>query len=78
MMQAESNPPKLHRRQRRKITELPTSIDGNQGLTRDNSASGLLIVQRCGKLKLCCGRLQVFSEADRLQPVGQPRCCQTH
>ena len=45
MMQAESNPPKLHRRQRRKFTELPTSIDGNQGLTRDISASGLFIVQ---------------------------------
>ena len=45
MMQAESNPPKLHRRQRRTITELPTSIGGNQGLTRDISASGLFIVQ---------------------------------
>ena len=45
MMQVEPNPPKLHRRQKRTITELPTSIDGNQGLTRDISASGLFIVQ---------------------------------
>jgi hypothetical protein len=45
MTQAATNRPKLHRRQRRQITELPTSIGGNQGLSRDISASGVFIVQ---------------------------------
>ena len=45
MTQAATPTSILHRRQRRQITELPTSIGGNQGITRDISASGLFVVQ---------------------------------
>ncbi len=45
MTSAATNPPLFHRRQRRGLAELPTSIGGTRGLTRNISASGVFIVQ---------------------------------